>query len=183
VIPDAWELQFIPDLQARGREVTTLNVGGTPLVVLLDCRSSQFVADDGLQQWSEAMSQERAALTPTRVEMPPPFGPWLRAQRDRSGLSQAEIAALLNASVQSVMGWEKERRYPRRDVEEAHRRRIAEAADEAVRCKMALSLALDSITDERIRAAVARRFCVELAERLDGWQDAEPLLVGDAPGL
>jgi transcriptional regulator with XRE-family HTH domain len=125
------------------------------------------------------MSQERAALTPTRVEMPPPFGPWLRAQRDRSGLSQAEVAALLEASVQSVMGWEKERRYPRRDVEEAYRRRIAEAADEAVRCKMALSDALDAIADDRIRAAVAKRFCVHVDERSNGWRDTGPLLMGE----
>ena len=64
--------------------------------------------------------------------MPPPFGAWLRQQRDRSGLSQAEVAALLDASVQSVMCWEKGRRFPRRDVEESYRRRIALAADEAV---------------------------------------------------
>jgi transcriptional regulator with XRE-family HTH domain len=120
-------------------------------------------------------------LTPTRVEMPPPFGPWLRAQRERSGLSQAEVAALLDASVQSVMGWEKERRYPRRDVEEAYRRRIAAAADEAVRCQMALTLALDAIADERIRAAVARRFCIAVTSRPDGRREAEPLLVGGAP--
>ena len=125
------------------------------------------------------MSQERAVLTPTRVEMPPPFGPWLRAQRERSGLSQAEIAALLDASVQSVMGWEKERRYPRRDVEEAYRRRIAAAADEAVRCRMALASALDAIADERIRAAVARRFCVDLTAQANGCLDAEPVLVGE----
>lgn len=123
------------------------------------------------------MTQERAALTPTRVDMPPPFGPWLRAQRDRSGLSQAEVAALLEASVQSVMGWEKERRYPRRDVEELYRRRIAEAADEAVRCQMALTDALATITDERIRAAVARRFCVDVAERAEGWRETEPLVI------
>jgi transcriptional regulator with XRE-family HTH domain len=155
------------------------HVAGTPAVGLLDCLSTQFVVDVGLQSWSEAMSQERAALTPTRVEMPPPFGPWLRAQRDRSGLSQAEVAALLEASVQSVMGWEKERRYPRRDVEENYRRRIAEAADEAVRCKMALSAALDAIVDERIRAAVARRFCVDVAERVDGWREAGPFLIAE----
>jgi transcriptional regulator with XRE-family HTH domain len=113
------------------------------------------------------MAQDRASLTRTRVEMPPPFGPWLRQQRDRSGLSQAEVAALLDASVQSVMGWEKERRYPRRDVEELYRRRIAEAADEAVRVEMTLTQALDDISDERIRAAVARRFGVELAEAAD----------------
>jgi transcriptional regulator with XRE-family HTH domain len=125
------------------------------------------------------MTQKREDLTPTRVEMPPPFGPWLRQQRDRSGLSQAEVAALLDASVQSVMGWEKERRYPRRDVEEAYRRRIAAAADEAVRCKMALTLALDAIADDRIRAAVARRFCIDVADRTESWKDAEGLLVGE----
>ena len=96
--------------------------------------------------------------------MPPPFGPWLRQQRDRSGLSQAEVAALLDASVQSVMGWEKERRYPRRDVEEIYRRRIAAAADEAERVETALVDALDAITDERIRGALARRFGVELGD-------------------
>jgi transcriptional regulator with XRE-family HTH domain len=93
--------------------------------------------------------------------MPPPFGPWLRAQRDRSGLSQSEIASLLATSVQSVMGWEKGRRYPRREVEEMYRRRIAQAADEAVRVEMALTLALEDIADDAIRAAVARRFSVE----------------------
>jgi transcriptional regulator with XRE-family HTH domain len=127
------------------------------------------------------VSQERAVLAPTHVEMPPPFGPWLRAQRDRSGLSQAEIAVLLDASVQSVMGWEKERRYPRRDVEEIYRRRIAAAADEAVRCRMALTLALDAIADERIRAAVAKRFCVDLVQREDGCLQEEPVLVGESP--
>jgi DNA-binding XRE family transcriptional regulator len=107
------------------------------------------------------MAVDRERVTRTRVEMPPPFGPWLRQQRDRSGLSQAEIALLLDASVQSVIGWEKERRYPRRDVEERYRRRIAEAADEAVRVQMTLSSALDAIADEGIRTAVARRFCVD----------------------
>jgi hypothetical protein len=75
-------------------------------------------------------------------------------------LSQSEIASLLDTSVQSVMGWEKERRYPRREAEEKYRRRIAEAADETVRVEMALALALEDISDEGIRAAVARRFGV-----------------------
>ncbi len=108
------------------------------------------------------MAQDRASLTRTRVEMPPRFGPWLRKQRDRSGLSQAEVAALLDASVQSVMGWEKERRFPRRDVEELYRRRIAEAADEAVRVEMTLARALETIPDDRIRAALAKRFGVNV---------------------
>lgn len=117
------------------------------------------------------MSRDKAALTPTRVEMPPPFGPWLREQRDRSGLSQAEIAALLDASVQSVMGWERERRYPRRELEEAYRRRIAAAADAAVRCTHTLTEALDAIPDLRIRAALARRFSVDLAIDDADWED------------
>ena len=96
--------------------------------------------------------------------MPPPFGAWLRQQRDRSGLSQAEVAALLDASVQSVMCWEKGRRFPRRDVEESYRRRIALAADEAVQIERTLARALDAIADERIRAAVARRFGVEMGD-------------------
>lgn len=128
------------------------------------------------------MTQDRAALAPTRVEMPPPFGPWLRQQRIRSGFSQAEVASLLNASVQSVMGWEKERRYPRRDVEERYRRRIAEAADEAVRCEMALAEALAEITDDQMREAVARRFRVCLdahGERSQNGQE-EGLLTGEA---
>lgn len=121
-------------------------------------------------------------MTPTRVEMPPPFGPWLRQQRHRSGLSQAEVAALLDASVQSVMGWEKERRYPRRDVEEAYRRRIAEAADEAVRCQMTLAQALDDILDEGIRAAVARRFAVNVVSGANGLEDDEPSAGGEWSG-
>lgn len=121
-------------------------------------------------------------MTPTRVEMPPPFGPWLRQQRDRSGLSQAEVAALLDASVQSVMGWEKERRYPRRDVEEAYRRRIAEAADEAVRCQMTLAQALDAILDEGIRAAVARRFAVDVVGGPNGREDDESSSGGEWSG-
>ena len=110
------------------------------------------------------MSHERSALMPTRVEMPPPFGPWLRHQRERSGLSQADIAVLLDASVQSVIGWEKERRYPRRDVEELYRRRIAAAADEAVRIELSLLATLDAIADERTRAVLARRFRLDVAE-------------------
>ncbi len=124
------------------------------------------------------MAQDRALLTPTRVEMPPRFGPWLRKQRDRSGLSQAEVAALLDASVQSVMGWEKERRFPRRDVEETYRRRVAEAADEAVRVEMTLADALDAIADERIRAAVARRFGVDLAGAAGRWRELDRPEVG-----
>lgn len=93
--------------------------------------------------------------------MPPPFGPWLRQQRERSGLSQAEVAGLLGASVQSVIGWEKGRRYPRREVEERYRRRIAEAADEAVRVALTLTSALEAIPDDHIRAALARRFSVD----------------------
>jgi hypothetical protein len=50
------------------------------------------------------MPGDEAILTPTRVDMPPPFGPWLRQQRDRSGLSQAEIAALLAASGGATRG-------------------------------------------------------------------------------
>src|SRR5690606_25924319 len=113
------------------------------------------------------MTRERTALAPTRVEMPPPFGPWLRLQRDRSGLSQADVAVLLDASVQSVIGWEKERRYPRRDVEELYRRRIAAAADEAVRIEMALMANLDAHPDERIRAVLARRFRLGLPRTAD----------------
>ena len=123
------------------------------------------------------MSRERGAPAPTRVEMPPPFGPWLRQQRERAGLSQAEVAALLDASVQSVIGWEKERRYPRRDVEEIYRRRIAAAADEAERCAHTLTEALDAIEDERIRAALARRFSIDLSRGDAIWQDADDLLV------
>lgn len=123
------------------------------------------------------MSRERGAPAPTRVEMPPPFGPWLRQQRERAGLSQAEVAALLDASVQSVIGWEKERRYPRRDVEEIYRRRIAAAADEAERCAHTLSEALDAIKDERIRAALARRFSIDLSRNGAGWQDADKLVL------
>lgn len=125
------------------------------------------------------MSRERGVPAPTRVEMPPPFGPWLREQRERAGLSQAEVAALLDASVQSVIGWEKERRYPRRDVEEAYRRRIAAAADEAERCAHTLTEALDAIEDERIRAALARRFSVDLGRGAVIWRDAEDLLVSE----
>jgi transcriptional regulator with XRE-family HTH domain len=126
------------------------------------------------------MSHERSALTPTRVEMPPPFGPWLRQQRERSGLSQADIAVLLDASVQSVIGWEKERRYPRRDVEELYRRRIAVAADEAVRIEMALIASLDAIPDERTRAVLARRFRLGSPETEDG--DALEPVFGEEPG-
>lgn len=125
------------------------------------------------------MSRERGVPAPTRVEMPPPFGPWLREQRERAGLSQAEVAALLDASVQSVIGWEKERRYPRRDVEEVYRRRIAAAADEAERCAHTLTEALDAIEDERIRAALARRFSVDLGRGAVIWRDAEDLLVSE----
>jgi transcriptional regulator with XRE-family HTH domain len=114
---------------------------------------------------------DEASLAPTRVEMPPPFGSWLRQQRERSGLSQAEIAALLDASVQSVIGWEKGRRYPRRDVEEWYRRRIAAAADEAVRVKMALTLALSTIADDDIRVAVARRFGVDPPQARQPWDE------------
>lgn len=95
---------------------------------------------------------------PTRIDMPPPFGSWLREQRDRSGLSQADIAALLDVSVQSVIGWEKERRYPRRDAEEQYRRQIAAAADDAVRTEIALLTALDAVLDDRTRGILARRF-------------------------
>jgi transcriptional regulator with XRE-family HTH domain len=126
------------------------------------------------------MSRERGEPTPTRVEMPPPFGPWLREQRERAGLSQAEVAALLDASVQSVIGWEKERRYPRRDVEEIYRRRIAAAADEAERCALTLTEALDAIADERIRAALARRFSVELDRGDAAWQDADDLVLSES---
>ena len=125
------------------------------------------------------MSRERGVPAPTRVEMPPPFGPWLREQRERAGLSQAEVAALLDASVQSVIGWEKERRYPRRDVEEIYRRRIAAAADEAERCAHTLTEALDAIEDERIRAALARRFSVDLSRGAVIWRDADDLLVSE----
>jgi transcriptional regulator with XRE-family HTH domain len=111
--------------------------------------------------------------------MPPPFGPWLREQRERAGLSQAEVAALLDASVQSVIGWEKERRYPRRDVEELYRRRIAAAADEAERCAHTLTEALDAIEDERIRAALARRFSVDVRRDGMGWQEADGLAVAE----
>jgi transcriptional regulator with XRE-family HTH domain len=100
--------------------------------------------------------------------MPPPFGPWLRQQRERSGLSQVEVAGLLGASVQSVIGWEKGRRYPRREVEERYRRRIAEAADEAVRVALTLTSALEAIPDDRIRAALARRFSVDAHRSMDG---------------
>jgi transcriptional regulator with XRE-family HTH domain len=117
------------------------------------------------------VAEQRATLTPTRVEMPPPFGPWLRAQRERSGLSQAEVAVLLKASVQSVIGWEKERRYPRRDVEELYRRRIAAAADEAVRIELSLIAMLDAIPDERTRAVLARRFRVGALEA-EEWAEA-----------
>ncbi|MEZ4562023.1 MAG: helix-turn-helix transcriptional regulator [Thermomicrobiales bacterium] len=123
------------------------------------------------------MSPDRGAPTPTRVEMPPPFGPWLREQRERAGLSQAEVAALLDASVQSVIGWEKERRYPRRDVEEIYRRRIAAAADEAERCAHTLAEALDTIADERIRAALARRFSVDLSRDDDAWHDTDDFIL------
>jgi transcriptional regulator with XRE-family HTH domain len=126
------------------------------------------------------MSRERGEPTPTRVEMPPPFGPWLREQRERAGLSQAEVAALLEASVQSVIGWEKERRYPRRDVEELYRRRIAAAADEAERCAHTLTRALDAIEDEHIRAALARRFSVDLGRGDTAWKDADELLLTES---
>ena len=119
------------------------------------------------------MPGDEVALRPTRVEMPPPFGPWLRQQRGRSGLSQAEMAVLLDASVQSVIGWEKERRYPRRDVEERYRRRIAAAADEAVRVQMALSLALSTIADDGIRDVVARRFGVDCPAAMHPWDGEE----------
>lgn len=123
------------------------------------------------------MSRERGVPAPTRVEMPPPFGPWLREQRERAGLSQAEVAALLDASVQSVIGWEKERRYPRRDVEEIYRRRIAAAADEAERCAHTLTEALDAIKDERIRAALARRFSVDLSRDAADWAETDSLVL------
>ncbi len=123
------------------------------------------------------MPRERGVPVPTRVEMPPPFGPWLREQRERAGLSQAEVAALLDASVQSVIGWEKERRYPRRDVEELYRRRIAAAADEAERCAQTLTEALDAIEDERIRAALARRFSVDLSRDRVVWQETDGLVL------
>lgn len=126
------------------------------------------------------MSRERGAPAPTRVEMPPPFGPWLRKQRERAGLSQAEVAALLDASVQSVIGWEKERRYPRRDVEEVYRRRIAAAADEAERCANTLTEALDAIKDERIRAALARRFSVDLSRGDAAWQEADDFMLTES---
>jgi DNA-binding XRE family transcriptional regulator len=114
--------------------------------------------------------------------MPPPFGPWLREQRERAGLSQAEVAALLDASVQSVIGWEKERRYPRRDVEEIYRRRIAAAADEAERCTHTLTAALDAIEDERIRAALARRFSVDLSRDDVTWQETDDLVLSELAG-
>ena len=123
------------------------------------------------------MSHERGVLAPTRVEMPPPFGPWLREQRERAGLSQAEVATLLDASVQSVIGWEKERRYPRREVEEIYRRRIAAAADEAVRCAHTLAEALDAVKDERIRAALARRFSVDLDRNDATWRESDDLVL------
>ena len=126
------------------------------------------------------MSPDRGAPTPTRVEMPPPFGLWLREQRERAGLSQAEVAALLDASVQSVIGWEKERRYPRRDVEELYRRRIAAAADEAERCAHTLTEALDAIADERIRAALARRFSVDLGRDDAAWRDADDFVLTES---
>ena len=125
------------------------------------------------------MSRERGVPAPTRVEMPPPFGPWLREQRERAGLSQAEVAALLDASVQSVIGWEKERRYPRRDVEELYRRRIAAAADEAERCAHTLTEALDAIEDVRIRAALARRFSVDLSRDDVTWRETDDLLLSE----
>jgi transcriptional regulator with XRE-family HTH domain len=111
--------------------------------------------------------------------MPPPFGPWLREQRERAGLSQAEVAVLLDASVQSVIGWEKERRYPRRDVEEIYRRRIAAAADEAERCAHTLTEALDAIEDEGIRAALARRFSVDLSRDSAAWQETDDLVLAN----
>ena len=126
------------------------------------------------------MSRERGVPAPTRVEMPPPFGPWLREQRERAGLSQAEVAALLDASVQSVIGWEKERRYPRRDVEEIYRRRIAAAADAAERCALTLTEALDAIEDERIRAALARRFSIDLSRDDAAWQDTEDFVLAES---
>lgn len=126
------------------------------------------------------MSRECGVPAPTRVEMPPPFGPWLREQRERAGLSQAEVAALLEASVQSVIGWEKERRYPRRDVEEIYRRRIAAAADEAERCAHTLTRVLDSIEDEGIRAALARRFSVDLGRDDPAWQKSDDLELAKA---
>src|SRR5690349_25008297 len=126
------------------------------------------------------MSRERGVPAPTRVEMPPPFGPWLREQRERAGLSQAEVAALLDASVQSVIGWEKERRYPRRDVEELYRRRIAAAADEAERCALTLTEALDAIEDDRIRAALARRFSIDLSRDDATWQEVDEFVLADA---
>lgn len=113
------------------------------------------------------MANQRATMTPTRVEMPPPFGAWLRGQRERSGLSQAEVAILLDASVQSVIGWEKARRYPRRDVEEVYRRRIAAAADEAVEIESTLAAMLDAIPDEAMRAVLARRFRVGMPDSAD----------------
>ena len=125
------------------------------------------------------MPQDRGRPTPTRVEMPPPFGPWLREQRERAGLSQAEVATLLDASVQSVIGWEKERRYPRRDVEELYRRRIAAAADEAQRCEHTLSEALGAIEDDQIRAALARRFSVALHPGEASWQEADDRMLVD----
>ncbi|MFN8661195.1 MAG: helix-turn-helix transcriptional regulator [Thermomicrobiales bacterium] len=125
------------------------------------------------------MSRERGVPAPTRVEMPPPFGPWLREQRERAGLSQAEVAVLLDASVQSVIGWEKERRYPRRDVEEIYRRRIAAAADEAERCAHTLTEALDAIEDEGIRAALARRFSVDLSRDSAAWQETDDLVLAN----
>ena len=126
------------------------------------------------------MSRERGVPAPTRVEMPPPFGPWLREQRERAGLSQAEVAALLDASVQSVIGWEKERRYPRRDVEEIYRRRIAAAADAAERCALTLTEALDAIEDERIRAALARRFSFDLCRDDAAWHGTEDFVLAES---
>ena len=120
------------------------------------------------------MSLQSERVPSTRVEMPPPFGPWLREQRERSGLSQAEVAGLLDASVQSVIGWEKGRRYPRRDVEEHYRRRIAEAADEAARVTLTLTTALEGIADEGIRAAIARRFSVDVPAATGAGDGATP---------
>lgn len=121
-------------------------------------------------------------MTPTRVEMPPPFGSWLRQQRERSGLSQAEVAVLLDASVQSVIGWEKARRYPRRDVEELYRRRIAAAADEAVRIEMSLIAMLDAIPDELMRSVLARRFRVGVPDPAEWPDGAWPEAGNGAPG-
>lgn len=125
---------------------------------MLDSPTLQFVAGRGLRLRDGGVTRGREAFVPTRIDMPPPFGSWLREQRDRSGLSQADIAALLDVSVQSVIGWEKERRYPRRDAEEQYRRQIAAAADDAVRTEIALLTALDAVLDDRTRGILARRF-------------------------